>query len=41
MRGGINIFRRKFFLSQSAENFRRENFCAAFEKASGSDEPYG
>ena len=38
--GYVTIFCRNF-LSHSAEKFRREPFCAVFQKTSGSEKVYG
>ena len=35
-KGGIKIFRRKFFCLTVPESFATENFCAMFQKNSGS-----
>ena len=41
LKGGHQVLPSKGFLSQSAERFVRENFCAVFQKSSGSEKLYG
>ena len=39
--GVIQIFRRKFFCLRVPKSFAAENFCAVFQKISGSEKLYG
>ena len=41
MRGGIKIFVKSFFLSQSAKKFRRGTVLCCFSENSGSEKTYG